>query len=126
MRPCSASRGSHIALVELGGNGVVARYPTSHDLVDDGADVGCKSPCYVWIAEMLSPRGLATARASLVRFEICSRSRSHRIRHEYRSTRCLSSLGLVIRHRTGNRAGDLAHSLSYRQKSLNLSGLNSV
>jgi len=68
MRPCSASRCAHIALVELGGDGVVARYAASHDLVDDGADVGGKPPCiclqsrpaafcnfgYVWIAETLS------------------------------------------------------------------------
>src|SRR5262249_58251441 len=69
MRPCSASRCAHIAFVELGGNGVVARYATSHDLLDDGADVGCKPACigfqsrpaafcnlgYVWIAKTLSP-----------------------------------------------------------------------
>src|SRR5262252_9175669 len=69
MRPCSASRCAHIALVELGGDGVVARYATSHDLLDDGANVGCKPPCiclqsrpaafcnlgYVWIAQTLSP-----------------------------------------------------------------------
>src|SRR5262245_37494792 len=69
MRPCSASRCAHIAFVELGGNGVVACYAAPHDLVDDGADVGCKPPCigfqsrpaafcnlgYVWIAQTLSP-----------------------------------------------------------------------
>src|SRR5262249_3338437 len=68
MRPCSASRCAHIALVELGGNGVVACYAASHDLVDDGADVGCKPPSiclqgpsaafcnlgYVWIAKTFS------------------------------------------------------------------------
>src|SRR5262249_54980302 len=45
MRPCSSSRCAHFALVELGGNGVVARCPVWHDLVDDGGDVGCKPPC---------------------------------------------------------------------------------
>src|SRR5262249_60451122 len=69
MRPCPASRCAHIALVELGGDGVVARYAASHDLVDDGPNIGCKPPrislhsrpaafCnlgYVWIAETLSP-----------------------------------------------------------------------
>src|SRR5258707_10101688 len=64
MRPYSATSCAHIALVELGGNGVMACYAASLDLLDDGADVGCKSPCiclqsrpaafcnlgYVWIA----------------------------------------------------------------------------
>src|SRR2546430_16643034 len=45
MRPCPASRCAHVAFVELGGNGVMACYAASLDLLDDGADVGCKSPC---------------------------------------------------------------------------------
>src|SRR5437870_7247014 len=45
MSPYSATSCAHIALVELGGNSVVAGYAASPNFLDDGADVGCKPPC---------------------------------------------------------------------------------
>jgi hypothetical protein len=44
MRPCPAARRADVALVELGRNGVVARCPGPHDLLNDRADIGRKPP----------------------------------------------------------------------------------
>jgi hypothetical protein len=43
MRPHPDARRMDIALVELRGNGVVARCPGPHDLINDRADIGCKT-----------------------------------------------------------------------------------
>ena len=44
MRPCSATSRANISLLELCGNGIVAGRAASHDVIDDGPDIGGKSP----------------------------------------------------------------------------------
>jgi hypothetical protein len=44
MRPYATTRRADIALVELGGNGVVTGCTGPHDLFDDGPHIGRKPP----------------------------------------------------------------------------------
>jgi hypothetical protein len=88
MRPHPAAGRADIALVELGRNGIVARCPGPHDLINDRPHIGGKPPriglpsgcaAFCNLGEVgglprRCPRLLAAARAALVRSEIISRS----------------------------------------------------
>src|SRR5262245_62798016 len=58
MRPCFAARCAHIALVKLGGNGIVAHCARRDDLIDDRPDVGGKPPRICLYSRRAALRGL--------------------------------------------------------------------
>src|SRR5262249_30578730 len=87
MGPFSAARGSHVALVEFGGNRIVARETSPFDLLDNRQHIAANCFAFAFTAAVPRfaalascvlpgrvPRALVARRTALVRSEIISRS----------------------------------------------------